>query len=62
MATDAHRPPLWAVVACAVCSGLSMIVAVYYAGQGQLPVAMTGSGLFVLLGGLAFDMARRRSI
>ena len=33
----------------------------YFAGQGQLPVAMTGSVLFVLLGGLAFDLARRRS-
>jgi hypothetical protein len=61
MATDAHRPPAWAVAACAAGSGLSMIAAVYFGGQGQLPVAMTGSALFVLLGGLAFDLARRRS-
>jgi hypothetical protein len=61
MATDAHRPPAWAVAACAAGAGLSMVAAVYFAGQGQLPVAMTGSVLFVLLGGLAFDLARRRS-
>ena len=46
MATDAHRPPAWAVAACAAGSGLSMIAAVYFGGQGQLPVAMTGSALF----------------
>ncbi len=36
-------------------------VAVYFGGQGQLPLAMTGSALFVLLGGIGFELARRRS-
>jgi len=35
--------------------------AVYFGGNGQLPLAMTGTGLFVLLGGLGFELARRRS-
>ena len=61
MATETHRPPAWAVAACATAAGLSMIAGVYFGGQGQLPAAMTGTVLFVLLGGLAFDLARRRS-
>ncbi len=61
MTADTARPPAWAVAACAIGSVCSMAAAVYFGGQGQLPIAMTGSALFVLLGGLAFDMARRRS-
>ena len=42
-------------------SALSMAAAVYFGGHGQLPLAMTGAALFVLLGGLGFELARRRS-
>jgi hypothetical protein len=40
---------------------LSMLAAVYFGGNGQLPLAMTGTGLFVILGGVGFELARRRS-
>jgi hypothetical protein len=39
----------------------AMAAAVYFGGNGQLPMAMTGTALFVLLGGLGFELARRRS-
>jgi hypothetical protein len=39
-----------------------MSAAVYFAGTGRLPLAMTGAGLFVLLGGITFELARRRSV
>ena len=39
-----------------------MAAGVYFGGHGQLPLAMTGTGLFVLLGGLTFELARRRSV
>jgi hypothetical protein len=42
-------------------SALSMAAAVYFGGTGKLPLAMTGTVLFVLLGGLGFELARRRS-
>jgi hypothetical protein len=38
-----------------------MAAGVYFGGHDQLPLAMTGTGLFVLLGGLTFELARRRS-
>jgi hypothetical protein len=41
---------------------LSMIAAVYFGGHGQTPLAMIGTILFVGLGGLAFELARRRSL
>ena len=59
--TAPARPTALAVAACAIGSAVSMAVAVYFGGQGNLPPAMTGSGLFVVLGGLAFELARRRS-
>ena len=40
---------------------ISIAAAVYFGGTGHLPLAMTGSVLFVLLGGLGFELARRRS-
>ena len=40
---------------------LSMVAAVYFGGTGHLPLAMTGSVLFVLLGGFGFELLRRRS-
>ena len=42
-------------------AALSMAAAVYFGGSGQLPLAMTGTGFFVVLGGLGFELARRRS-
>jgi hypothetical protein len=50
------------VAACAIGAVVSMAAGVYFGGQGQLPPAMAGTGLFVLLGGLAFELARRRSL
>ncbi len=38
-----------------------MATAVYFGGNGQLPLAMTGTALFVILGGVGFELARRRS-
>jgi len=59
MATS--KPPLAAVVAVLVVAAASMAAAVYFGGTGQLPLAMTGSALFVILGGVGFELARRRS-
>jgi hypothetical protein len=56
------KPPAALVAACAVLSGVAMSAAVYFAGTGRLPLAMTGAGLFVLLGGITFELARRRSV
>lgn len=42
-------------------AALAIAAAVYFGGHGQLPLAMTGTVLFVLLGGLGFELARRRS-
>jgi hypothetical protein len=39
----------------------AMAAAVYFGGHGQLPLAMSGSLLFVILGGVGFELARRRS-
>jgi hypothetical protein len=39
----------------------AIAAAVYFGGHDQLPLAMTGTGLFVILGGLGFELARRRS-
>lgn len=39
----------------------SIAAAVYFGGHGHLPLALTGSLLFVILGGVGFELARRRS-
>jgi hypothetical protein len=39
-----------------------MAVAVYFAGTGRTAPAMLGTVIFVVLGGLGFDLARRRSL
>ena len=39
-----------------------MAAGVYFGGTGRLPLAMIGVTLFVLLGGVAFELARRRSV
>jgi len=58
----AQKPTSGQVAACAIGAVVSMIAGVYFGGHGQLPPAMVGAGLFVLLGGLTFELARRRSL
>jgi hypothetical protein len=62
MAAPGKIPSIGQVTACAVGAAVSMIAGVYFGGQGQLPPALAGAGLFVLLGGLTFELARRRSL
>jgi hypothetical protein len=57
----ASKPSLAIVIACALGAAVSMMAGVYFGGTGRLPLAMTGTGLFVLLGGITFELARRRS-
>ena len=57
----ANKPPASAVYAVLLLAIASMLAAVYFGGSGQLPLAMTGAGLFVILGGVGFELARRRS-
>jgi len=57
----ANKPPVSVVYGVLSLAVLSMAAAVYFGGSGQLPLAMTGAGLFVILGGLGFELARRRS-
>jgi hypothetical protein len=61
MSARTARPPAWAVAASVVGSAVSMVAGVYFGGRGEVPPAMAGSALFVLLGGLAFELARRRA-
>ena len=42
-------------------AAVAIAAAVYFGGHGQLPLAMTGTILFVFLGGFGFELARRRS-
>jgi hypothetical protein len=59
MATN--KPPATAVVTVLVLAAISIGAGVYFGGNGQLPLAMTGAVLFVILGGVGFELARRRS-
>jgi len=54
-------PPLWQVVATALAAVASMVAALYFAGQQLTPIALIGTTLFVGLGGLSFELARRRA-
>jgi hypothetical protein len=58
---NTRKPPQSAVVGVLVAATASMAAAVYFGGNGQLPLAMTGTALFVILGGVGFELARRRS-
>jgi hypothetical protein len=58
----ASRPSLALIVTILVVAVLCMTAAVYFGGTGQTPLAMLGTLLFVGLGGLAFELARRRSL
>ena len=50
-----------AVAAVLSLAAASMAAGLYFGGHGQLPLAMTGVVLFVILGGVGFELARRRS-
>jgi anti-sigma factor RsiW len=54
------RPSQRAVVAVLSLAAAAMAAGVYFGGTGHLPLAMTGTVLFVALGGLGFELARRR--
>jgi hypothetical protein len=56
------KPSVAAIALCAVLAVASMTVAVYFGGTGRTPLALVGTVLFVMLGGLAFELARRRSV
>ena len=56
------KPSAALVVSCGVLSVASMALAVYFGGTGRTPLAMNGTVLFVTLGGLTFELARRRSV
>ena len=56
-----NKPSATVVTAVLSAAAAAMIAAVYFGGNGQLPLAMTGTGLFVILGGVGFELARRRS-
>jgi hypothetical protein len=55
------KPSAAVVTAVFSAAAAAMMAAVYFGGNGQLPPAMTGTGLFVILGGVGFELARRRS-
>jgi hypothetical protein len=57
----ANKPSFGAVAGVLTLAAASIIAGVYFGGHGQLPIAMTCSVLFVVLGGVGFEMARRRS-
>ena len=57
----ASKPPASGVTAVLSLAAVSMVAAVYFGGNGQLAPAMTGTALFVILGGVGFELARRRS-
>jgi hypothetical protein len=50
------------IVTLLLLAAVSMSAAVYFGGTGRTPLAMAGTLLFVGLGGLAFELARRRSM
>jgi hypothetical protein len=50
------------VATCALLAAAAMIAALYFAGNGQTPLALAGTAVFVLLGGVTFELARRRSV
>ena len=55
------KPSAAAVGAVLTMAAAAIVAGVYFGGNGQLPLAMTCVVLFVALGGLGFELARRRS-
>jgi hypothetical protein len=60
-APSSGPPPRWQVIATALGAVASMVAGLYFAGQQLTPVALVGTTLFVGLGGLSFELARRRA-
>ena len=58
----AGKPSLVLVVTVLVAACAAMASAVYFGGTGRTPLAMAGTLVFVTLGGLAFELARHRSL
>jgi len=56
-----NKPSAAAVGAVLTMAVVSIAAGVYFGGTGHLPLAMTSAVLFVVLGGLGFELARRRS-
>jgi hypothetical protein len=56
------KPSGASVALCAILAVASMTAAVYFGGTGRTPLALGGTFLFVMLVGLAFELARRRSV
>ncbi|MDP1568765.1 MAG: hypothetical protein Q8L86_02075 [Vicinamibacterales bacterium] len=56
-----NKPPGWSVALSFAASAAAMGGALYFAGQDQMPIALTGTLLFVILGGVGFELAKRRS-
>jgi hypothetical protein len=57
-----EKPSGALVAACGTIAALAMAVAVYFGGTGRTPLAMIGTVIFVALGGVTFELARRRSV
>jgi hypothetical protein len=60
--SNSPRPAAWMVAVTALGAVAAMVAALYFAGQDLTPVALAGTTIFVLLGGLSFELARRRSL
>jgi hypothetical protein len=45
-----------------VAAAAAMAAGVYFGGTGRTPLAMACTLLFVVLGGVGFELARRRSL
>jgi hypothetical protein len=58
----AGKPSIALVTGCGVLAVVAMAFGVYFGGTGRVPLAMVGTTVFVLLGGLTFELARRRSV
>ena len=56
------KPARWLVTLCLTAAALAMAGGVYFSGTGRMPLGMLGTLLFVVLGGLGFELARRRSV
>jgi len=57
-----NKPAAWTVLLCLVGAVTAMVAGVYFGGTGHIPLAMAGATLFIVLGGLGFELARRRSV
>jgi hypothetical protein len=56
------KPSAAVVGAVLAMAAASIAAGVYFGGNGRLPLALTSVVLFVALGGLGFELARRRSV